>query len=81
MVMSPQKGLGQFVRKFAIFMIIELIILFLLFVLTGTFTTNNTPLPFISAVATSIGTTVWDMGIAFFIVGSALNLILMFLLY
>lgn len=67
------------VRSAIWFLIFQLIIILFVFVITGTFSASGQPLELVVDVAASIGTTVWAMGTGFFILGTFLNLALMFL--
>lgn len=68
----------NFVKAFIWFLILEFLITLFVFILTGTFSTDGTPLQIIADIATSIGTSVWAIGIGFFIIGTFLNLVMMF---
>lgn len=66
------------VKAIAWFLIFEFVILLFVFVITGTFSTDGSPLKLVADISISIGTTVWDIGIGFFIITTFLNVILMF---
>jgi hypothetical protein len=68
------------VKAFGIFLVIEFVLLFIVFIVTGAFSSDGAPLKFFADIAVSNGTTVWDAAIALFIVGTLLNVVLMFIL-
>jgi len=68
----------NFVKAFIWFLILEFLIILFVFILTGTFSTDGQPLQIVKDVASSINTTVWAIGIGFFIIGTFLNLVTMF---
>ena len=68
----------NFVKAFIWFLILEFLIILFVFILTGTFSTDGTPLQIIQDISTSIGTSVWAIGTGFFIIGTFLNLVTMF---
>jgi hypothetical protein len=73
-------GTNNLGKVFGIWMIIEFILFLLVFIFTGSFSSDGVPMQFFTDIATSNGTTVWDAAIALFIVGTILNIVLMFLL-
>lgn len=64
----------------AIFFTLEFVLLLGVLVLTGTMSTDGQPLKFVSDLAASNGTDPWSIAIAFFVVGTILNLMLLFLM-
>lgn len=69
----------NFVKSFIWFLIFEFLIILFVFILTGTFSTDSTPLQIMIDIAASIGTSVWAIGTGFFIIGTFLNLVTMFI--
>jgi len=61
------------------FIAFEFLILLFVFIITGTFSTDGQPLQVVADVASSIGSTVWSIGIGFFIIGTFTNLVITFI--
>lgn len=66
------------VKAIALFLIVEFLLFLGVFVVTGTFATDGKPLELIADIATSLGTSVWDLGVGVFILGTFGNVVLMF---
>jgi hypothetical protein len=67
------------VYNFIFFMIFEFLIFFFVFVITGAASVDGQPLQLVQDIATSISTSVWAIGIGFFILATFANLALLFL--
>jgi len=68
------------VKILAIFLVIELVLLLMVFTITGVFSVDGTPMKFFSDIAASNGTDVWSIATAMFVVGTIMDAIFMFLL-
>lgn len=68
--------MASFVKAFAWFLILEFFIFFFSLIFLGAFTD---PLQIVQDIATSIGTTVTAITVGFFIIGTMVNLCLMFI--
>jgi hypothetical protein len=66
------------VKAIAWFLILEFVLLLFTLLMTGTFSVNAEPLELVQDIADNAGTTVWAIGIAFFIFGTFINMVLMF---
>ena len=67
------------VKLLAIFFTIELLLLLGVMVITGIWSTQG-PMKFFTDIAASNGTDIWSMATAFFVVGTFLNMVFMFIM-
>ena len=78
MAMDVREGLGNAVKAFAAFLIIEFVIIAFCMLCMGAFT--DAPLEFVTDMAVTYGTTPSAFAVAFFTVGTFINLIVMFVM-
>jgi len=66
------------VKAIAWFLILEFVLLLFALLISGTFSVNAVPLELITDIALSAGTSVWAITIGMFIIGTFVNMVLMF---